>query len=238
MDGENYSGAYVGKRNIVLTFGFNPNYAASQTVESLRAEAYKYFMPKQNLKLRFTTDQISSDCEIDGIVETVEPTIFSQDPEMQVSILCPMPYFVENTPTVVEGTTVHIGSSAYDTITYAGTAPTGFLLRLYSTGVSLNEEVVVRSYSQYGGYSEKFSTDGNTSVLVSGSSDIELYLNTNDGAKDFYVIDSGTKISKLKYLKTGSLWPKLYTGDNRFRVETTDFSQAWDLTYFAQHGGL
>ncbi len=52
VDGESYTGSNVGKRNIVMTLGLNPNWR-DQSMASLRQLLYAYFMPKQFVKLRF-----------------------------------------------------------------------------------------------------------------------------------------------------------------------------------------
>ncbi len=55
FDGEAYTGSSVGKRNIVLTLGLNPNWK-DQSITSLRQLLYTYFMPKRAVTLRFFSD--------------------------------------------------------------------------------------------------------------------------------------------------------------------------------------
>lgn len=95
-DGEQVTGTSVGKRNIVLTLAISPNYKDAETAGSLRQAAYMYFMPRQQLTLKLYFSELAgleSFVQIDAIVETVEPSLFTQEPNIVVSLLCPSPYF-------------------------------------------------------------------------------------------------------------------------------------------------
>lgn len=91
QDGELFQHARVGKRNIVLKLGLNPNWV-DQTMSSLRRILYNHFPPKASRTLRFYSDDMPV-VEIGGYVESLEPNMFSQDPEIQVSIICLKPNF-------------------------------------------------------------------------------------------------------------------------------------------------
>ncbi len=92
LDGELFQNARLGKRNIVFQFGLNPNWV-DQTMSSLRRLLYGYFPPKAIRKLRFYSDDMNS-VDISGYVESIEPNMFSQDPEIQVSVICLKPNFI------------------------------------------------------------------------------------------------------------------------------------------------
>ena len=104
VDGASHTGSSVLTRNIVLTLHPNPNWD-NWTFESLRRLLYSYFMPKRQTRLVFYSDDMIP-VEISGIVESVSVNIFSKDPELQVSIVCPDPYFTALEPTVLTGQTV------------------------------------------------------------------------------------------------------------------------------------
>jgi hypothetical protein len=97
--GELFQGNSTGKRNIVLTLGLNPNWQ-DQTMTSLRQLLYRYFMPENWSMFRFITDDLPT-VYINGVVESFEPNIFEQDPEIQVSILCPKPDFIDVDATLI-----------------------------------------------------------------------------------------------------------------------------------------
>ena len=84
---EYLTGKFYGKRNIVLTLGLNPDWA-TQTVEELRQLLYAYFTPTQQVELRFQSTHLP-EVNIFGYVESMDPNIFSADPEIDVSIIHP-----------------------------------------------------------------------------------------------------------------------------------------------------
>ena len=86
-DGGQFNSARVSIRNITMQLGLMP----VPTVEESRHRVYKYFPLDQQVTLRFETDKRL--CEITGWVEECEPDIFSDDETIDISIVCPDPYF-------------------------------------------------------------------------------------------------------------------------------------------------
>lgn len=80
------------ERNIVLTMGFGPQRGSGNTSEDLRRALYPYLMPKTIVELDFI-DNVIGRWRIKGTVESHEPSIFSKDPQVVISILCTDPYF-------------------------------------------------------------------------------------------------------------------------------------------------
>lgn len=89
VDGGIFTSARMGMRNIVFTLSptFKP------TIEDVRLEIYKYFPIKKLVHLDFLMDRRHAEC--DGYVESNTPTIFTDHETVQVSIICPDPYFYE-----------------------------------------------------------------------------------------------------------------------------------------------
>ena len=86
-DGGQFNSARASIRNITMQLGLMP----VPTVEEARHRVYKYFPLDQQVTLRFETDKRL--CEITGWVEECEPDIFSDDETIDISIVCPDPYF-------------------------------------------------------------------------------------------------------------------------------------------------
>lgn len=125
QDGAALHGTRLGMRNIVLKLSYNVLYAANQTVEALRRDLYTYFPPEGEVYLRFSNDRYAT-TEIKGIVESNEPTIFSKDPEVQISILCVDSRFTALAPVVIDSyNDVSINPSI------PGMGGSGFLLELF-----------------------------------------------------------------------------------------------------------
>lgn len=92
-DGGLFNSARKGSRNIVITLIFVDH--DTLTIEDLRRKCYTYFPLKKQVKLKFTTSdgKTYKHYLIDGIVESNEPTIFSQREGATISIICPDPCF-------------------------------------------------------------------------------------------------------------------------------------------------
>lgn len=238
FDGENYVGSNTGKRNIILKIGLNPDWA-DQSMAGLRQQLYRYLMPKRKVKLRFTSAYLPV-VEIDGYVEDFEPNIFSQDPEMVVSIICPRSEFVAVESTVIEGFVVEDGSYDRVTIEYPGTVETGIELKVFAN-------VEVPTYSDA------------LRIIFDNEDDPEkifqlyeftipptryFHLNSTPGSKFVrdVLISSLTYTSLLWRVREDSPdWPVLKPGTNQFAVTTggdDEPGQSWELTYFAKFGGL
>lgn len=86
-DGGVYNSARASVRNITMELG--P--MSTPSVEENRHKIYKYFVLNKEVTLTFETDKRI--CQIVGYVEECEPDIFSDDETIDVSIVCPNPYF-------------------------------------------------------------------------------------------------------------------------------------------------
>ena len=121
MPGGKFQNARTGQRNIVFSIGFNPDYALSDDpYGDLRRATYPWFTPGNELDLHFTDTKIG-EVKIEGWVESCDPDIFSKDPTLVVSVICPEPFFSALAPLTVtrDGT----GDLSF---TNPGTAPSGF----------------------------------------------------------------------------------------------------------------
>lgn len=91
IDGALFNSARLPKRSINLTI--IPITTRNGSIEDHRLEMYKYFPIKQKVTLRFETDKRLA--EIQGYVETNQPTIFSDKESIAITIVCPDPYFYD-----------------------------------------------------------------------------------------------------------------------------------------------
>lgn len=138
QDGGFYQSAKTEMRNIVLTIGYRPDLTSGMSIQEIRRSMYSVFDPKARVKLRFI-DTDEAPVEIEGFVESHETSIFSRDPEVQISILCPDPYFKEIRPVSISSTN---NNPVYTS--YLGTAETGFLFEMF---VNRNVEgTLLRAY--------------------------------------------------------------------------------------------
>jgi hypothetical protein len=226
MDGDTFVGSSVGSRNIVLTIKPNPDWN-TWTYEKLRHLLYLYFMPKKLVRLVFETDEFPS-VEIYGYVESNEPKIFSKDGEIQVSVICPYPYFTSVEPVILTGTR----PDEID-LDYAGTIETGFQLQMdyvFGAAGAYNTIQITRA----GGVVEAFR--------VESTIDANNYFRMSSVPGQKYVqsiaVSSGVISNLLSDVDVGSVWPYLEPGFNTMAIGGDGGLMNYTLTYYNRYGGL
>ena len=85
MDGAMYNSSFMGTRNIVITLMLRGDQ------EAARKELMEYFRSKGLCSFYFQNGNVNA--YINGYVESIEYNIFQRTEEMQISIICPDPYF-------------------------------------------------------------------------------------------------------------------------------------------------
>lgn len=85
LDGAKYNSSKLETRNIVIKLKINGD------IENNRQLLYKYFPTKEWCKFYFKNE--NRDVYIEGYVENIECDLFTNDEIMQISIICPEPYF-------------------------------------------------------------------------------------------------------------------------------------------------
>lgn len=229
VDGASHVGSSVVARNIVLTLHPNPDWK-TYTYESLRKLVYSYFMPKRKVKLVFVSDDAPT-VEISGIVEDVQVNMFSKDPELLVSIICPDPYFTAVTPVVINGQTVSSRLEFPIEIDYAGSIEAGVHLKVTYLGGAAPANIGIQV--------------GGTPILalgVAATVSASMYFELNSLPMQKFVqnvtIGSGVITNLLSKVIEGSQWPVLQPGENVVSVLTDLAVQDFELTYFERFGGL
>lgn len=128
--GTNRLSAKDDERSLIITFGFAPRRGSTNTVETLRRSLKNVFMPKTIVDLEIS-DTLLGTYIIKGSVETHEPSIFSKDPQVVVSILCTDPYFYKKNEDVVfnipEPTNNSNHLAEFFTMTSEAEVPIGFV---------------------------------------------------------------------------------------------------------------
>lgn len=122
-DRANHVGSLDATRNIVLLLEFDPDYSTGSTITSLRQALDNVFIAGEPVHMSFT-DSALGVVKIEGVVENQTPTIFSDSPETQISILCAEPYFVGSEESI------EIPKEFFPEITYDGDALTSFTLEV------------------------------------------------------------------------------------------------------------
>lgn len=227
MDGEQYHSSRRDKRNIILTLGLDPEFT-SMGVRELRQYLYSVMMPKSPVNLAFY-DTDGTFTLIDGRVESMESPMFTEDPEVQVSILCFNPDFVDPNPVVVSGSSTTTRTETL--IHYNGTVETGVLVTVKANAATSAISLDLRSQ---GRALQNAFTD---TTLASGSS---LLISSVPGDK--YVrlrAADSSESSALQAYSPFSAWLTLWPGDNYFMFQNSVSTAAsWSMQFINRYGGL
>ncbi len=225
LDGQQYQSAKREPRNIVLKLELDPDPAVEE-VRVLRNRIYEYFMPKTQILMQFF-DDVASTVQIQGYIETCEPSIFTDKPGVEISIMCFAPDFLALTETTVTGNTT--SSTTEQTLAYSGTVETGIKFQL-----NLNRTLSAFTIYQRTPSDEIRSLDFSASLL---SGDV-VEISTVRGNKYADLIRSGVRSSILYGVSPQSNWMELVKGDNNIRVYATGAAIPWQIVYTSRYGGL
>lgn len=231
QDGEQYHSSRRETRNIKLKLELSPD-PATETVGQLRRKLYNFFMPKTEVTLRFYDEEDGAvlEANITGRVESCDPDLFTQEPTVDISIVCFDPDFVEIVPEVVSGGTT--SGTTPILINYVGTVETGIELTLN----------VNRSLSEFTVYhvppNDSIRTlEFDNVPLVAGD---VLKISTVSGAKGATLTRAGVTSSVLYGVSPQSNWLELTPGENAIRVYHGASGAAIPLAieYINKYGGL
>ena len=249
MDGSYFTSARLGSRNIVL----NLKLLGKPTIEDTRQLSYWFFPVKKKINLLFETD--NRICQIDGYVESNEVDIFSTQEAIQVSIICPDPYFYSTSlnisrfslsepafefpfeNTSLTDPTLEVGIMSYNTqksIFYPGDADIGMLMTIHTTGQATN--VTTRKITIYNvltGEQMVINTGLIETITGQAFGDMdrpaEIIISTMRGKKEIFLLREGIYTNIFGCIEKNSDWLTLTKGYN-ILAYTAD-SQISDLTF-------
>lgn len=225
MDGAQYQSSRRESRNVTLTLGLVANYS-SNSPRSLRAQLYSFFMPKSQIILRFYMDDAST-VEILGRVESFETPLFSNEPKVDISILCFDPDFTGIAPISLTGSTV--STTVNTLVEYDGTIETGFVF-------TLNVNRTLTEFTLYNRPPDNITrTLDFAAALVSGD---VVTISTVSGSKSITLTRSGITSSLLYGMTPQSSWLELFPGENSFRAHAVGAAIPYGITYTPRYGGL
>jgi len=227
IDGASHTGSSVLTRNIVLTLRPNPDWN-DWSYEGLRRLLYSYFMPKLLTRLVFYSDDMVP-VEISGVVEGVSVDMFSKDPQLIVSIVCPDPYFTALEPVVLTGLT---GNTPI-IVDYQGNIEAGMHVKVSATADPPPADIAIQIGNPRITYFGVHAVVNSSLFFEMSSLPMQKFVqNVNIGTG---VI---TNLLSNVYIQEGSLWPTFQPGENEFSVITNVGVHDWELTYFERFGGL
>lgn len=228
-DGDKITSARRGKRNAVLYVTINGN------VEENRLRLYRFFTPGHTVRLYYQNG--SRDVYTEGTVEEAPVDQFTQKQTVQISILCPSPYWVgaqeivKDISNVVDGFSFPFAieapgvefstlvSNDYADMFNSGDEPTGFTATIFARE-NVTGPVIYNAITN-----EAFRVTG---VLEKGHT---LTITTSTGNKGITITNpAGVVVNALHRKQAGSTWLQLRAGDNYIAYAAESGAEAMLVT--------
>lgn len=215
IDGTKFNSSKLEPRNIVIYIKLNGN------VEANRIYLYSFFPTKEYCKIYYKNN--SRDVYIEGYVETVEVTSFTNNEVMQVSILCPAPFF-RGIDEIVDDISKAIGKFEFPfAINENAPIPFSTIDNSRITDVYNNSEVetgVIVEVNVRGAVNslQIKNTETGESIKLNHNfiKNDKIIINTNKTQKSIKLIRNSIETNIFTSLQKGSTFFQLEIGDNYF----------------------
>lgn len=222
MDGSTFRSAKINQKNIVLYL------AVEEPCEANRVALYGYVKPKQPVTVYIKTG--ARNVYIEGYVESIQVGFFEQKESVQISIICPSPFFKMAQASEVEISTTESGFEfpfsipevgipfseiMGDTEKYiinTGDIETGALITLYATADGANPMIYLPYNNTF--FALDFDFCAGDTIII----------NTVKGQKSVTLIRDGEKSNIINTLRAGSSWLQFESGQNLVGYSATPTS--------------
>ena len=220
IDGAFYNSSRVEMRNIVITLVLNGD------IETNRQQLYKIFSIKKPCKIYFQNER--RNVKIVGYVETLDGDLFSMREQMQISVICPRPYFEDLDALYTELSEIlrmfefpfsiedndpvpfsEILSYPLCTINNGGDVECGCMIDIKITGTVTDLTIYDTTQQTFLGFDYSFQAGD------------EITINTNSGQMGATLTRDGQTVNLLNYIIENSTWFRLDLGDNIFTYSAT-----------------
>lgn len=215
QDGSVFNSSKLDTRNIVITLRIRGD------AEANRQLLYRFFRTKEECKFYFQNE--NRDVFIRGRVETCEVNLFEWGQVMQISVICPQPYFraVEELIAELSGTiaafvfpfSINIGDpipfSYFDSTKETNVrndteSETGVELTIFFSAAVSKVEI------------KNISTGDDLVLNYSFKDGDQVFVNTNTGEKSVQLLRDGVLTNLFSAVKKGTVFFQLQSGDNVF----------------------
>ena len=226
-DGGQFNSARASIRNITMQLGLMP----VPTVEESRHRVYKYFPLDQQVTLRFETDKRL--CEITGWVEECEPDIFSDDETIDISIVCPDPYFYSVDSQL--GTINFSGVVDEFEFPFENSPDNESKIAVMAMAASANssQEMMLEDYLQTGivdghNYITSYGWYAVAAIEISNASSVEIRWGASflSMTYNFYIFKCPVSQSATEDTLQYAATVKEYWDTSTFSIDVSDYSQS------------
>lgn len=197
FDGLRLQNVRKGVRNIVMTVGLLTGHH-TRTVESLRHELYLSYAVGREVDLTFNREGLDS-LHIKGIVESVDDSIFSREPEVIISVVCMDPYYRVGEPQQYSTPHGKRYNMSLD-IEYSGNISNGMRIWVQTGSGAELKDISIKAESNYG-----------TTILNAIYDNYRSLTLDNRGSTREFRFDNTSSIGAIG---PESNWPRLYPGYN------------------------
>lgn len=221
LDGTFHNSSRLEQRNIVITIHLRGD------IEGNRQKLYKVFNLKKPCKVYFRNE--NRNVKIKAYVETIEGDLFENGETIQISLICPRPYFEDAATIYTElSKTIKLFEFPFSleqpeemasitdypqcVVHNTGDVESGFVatIQLDAAVTDLNIFNTTKQEKMSFGY--EFAAND------------EIIISTVSGDMFARLIRNGAEINLLNYIKSGSTWLKLDIGENLFTFSVTSGS--------------
>lgn len=220
LDGKKFNSSTLNERNIVITVKLNGD------VEKNRIRLYSFFRPKEWCEFYYKNS--SRNVFIEAYTENVECDLFTDNETMQISLLCPEPYF-KDVREIIDDISKILSKFEFpfsideDGIEFS-TLDTSKITNVHNisemdTGVIIDIDI----YSHIEKLLIKNTSTGETLTLnYQFQSNDKVIINTNKGHKSIKLIRNAETINIFSAIEKGSAFFRLNIGDNFFSYLADD----------------
>ena len=219
FDGERYNSSKAAMRNIVM------HIAILGDIEANRIALYKVFKSKEWIKFHYKNGL--RNVYIEGYIESAPIELFTQNQEIQISILCPDPYF-KNAEEIIEDMSLVLSMfyfpfaiadegqtlSQYDEILEKviindGDVARGMIIELRAFGEVVNPKIFNRNTTEFFG------------LNITMQKGDYITVSTIKGSKTVSLLRNGKTTNIFNNIMRDITWLELEPGDNIFTYEAT-----------------
>ena len=230
FDGSSYNSSKVEERNIVI------NIMLRGDIETSRQRLYRIFLIKREITIYFRNKYRS--LKIKGYTESIEGDLFVQQEQMQVSVICPKPFFEAENPTEAELSEIVSGFQFPFSIKSAGISFSE--IYNYPVVVLNNPGDVACGATIEMKFLDYCRIPKITNILTGQILKLNGTFLANDkvtictipgnlSVKWYSSID-GEERNILSYFTSGSSWFEILPGNNLFRYEDGDKNEGYKVS--------
>lgn len=232
-DGTRFNSATVNQRNIVI------HLQLTYDVENTRIMLYRYFRIKQYCKIFYKNGSRDVYCE--GYVETFENDRFVVNNQVDISIICPSPWFKAIDDVVADMSQILamfefpfaieeegkefsvLDRNVLTVITNGGDVDTGFIMQLMATGNVKNPKI----YN-----ADTLGMIGLTFNMVAGDM---IEISTVKGDKYVRLIRGGQSSNIINSLNKNPDWFQIQPGESNFVYDCDEGNDFFSVKFITQN---